>query len=172
MPDIDVVELPELDTSLLPYYQEWKAEQQTDRRHGLWYYLFDLANHEIAAAFSKLFWPDFIEVDGLILLAENYPRLGMTPEEFKQTLESNPRSIEFTVNYVSIPYMFRDNGITMEDGVYKAVFSQQLFDYLARVLLISWKHALKEAYPDKEFVFFYNVDPDGANRKISFYQRP
>ena len=128
-------------------------------------------NHEIAAAFSKLFWPEFIEVDGLVLLAERYPKMGYTPEEYKEELETNPGSIEFLVNTLPIGYMFYGFGMSLnEEGPVTAVYSQQLKDYLARTLLTFWKYALKEAFPDKEFTFLYLVDPDGANRRISFFQ--
>src|SRR5215212_2061154 len=102
MPDQDeVVSLPELDKSLLPHYQEWLEQEQEWRTgQGLWDYLYDVSNYDIATAFSKLFWPDFIEVDGLVFLAERYPKLKMSPEEFKQKRQENPGSIEFTVNYI------------------------------------------------------------------------
>lgn len=164
MPEIEVAELPELDRSIMPDYQKWKAEEQSVRTQGLWDYLFDEANHEIAAAFSKLFWPEFIEVEGLILLAERYPKLGMTPKEFKKKLKTNPGSIEYTVNHIDISYMYHDFGM-------KARANAKLYDYLARVLIFSWKHALSVAFPEKEFLCLYEDEPSTGNYRISFIQR-
>jgi hypothetical protein len=128
MPNVDVGELPKLDKSLLPDYQKWKAQEESVSTRGLWDYLSDNANHEIAAAFSKLFWPEFIEVEGLVLLAEMYPKLGMTAEEFKQKLVENPGSIEYTVNHLDIPYMFRGFGWAVVDGELKHCVPTELYD--------------------------------------------
>ena len=170
MPVVDVGELPKLDESLLPDYQKWRVEESSSTR-GFWDYLSPNANHEIAAAFSKLFWPEFIEVEGLILLAEMYPKLGMTAEEFKQTLVTNPGSIEYTVNHLDIPYMYQGFGWATVDGELTHCVPTQLYDYLARSILFSWKHALKVAYPDREFVCEYDDDPRLANYRIYFFQR-
>jgi len=59
----------QLDTSLLPQYQEFRAY---DSNLDLWNYLAMVGNYQMAAAFSKLFWPDFVEVEGCVLLAEHF----------------------------------------------------------------------------------------------------
>lgn len=43
-------------------FQQWKKAKGDD--FSLWDYLFGSANIEIAIAFTKLFWPDFVEHEG------------------------------------------------------------------------------------------------------------
>lgn len=173
MPEQDeVVSLPELDKSLLPHYQEWlKKEQPPLSATGLWDYLYDISNYDIAAAFSKVFWPEFIEVDGLVFLAERYPKLVMSPEEYRQKREENPASIEWLVNHIDIPYLFHisDTHPFNEEGILAPIYESELYDYLARTLIVSWKHALKEAFPDREFVFSYDSH-EITPTVISFWQ--
>jgi hypothetical protein len=156
---------PPLDTSLLPFYQEWKSNE-TSGPTGLWDYLALESNYDLAGAFSKLFWPDFVEVEGCIFLGERYPKLKMAPERFKELIRENPPSLEFLVNNVNTAYIFADNGI----GIDEQVFPQELFVYLAQVLLVCWKHALAEAFPDRKFEFFYHVEDDLVDPKITFWQ--
>jgi hypothetical protein len=45
-----------------------------------------------------------------------------------------------------------------------------LLEYLAQVLMVCWKHALLELFPDKQFTFSYLTPPDVPGPEISFYQ--
>lgn len=162
----NVVSKPELDKSLLPFYQEWKTNQDPEpRAEGVLDYLYFESDHEMAAAFSKLFWPDFVEVEGCVFLAERFPKLSMSAEEFSRKMQENPRSIEFTVNYLNIPYIFFNDGRNNLE-----FFSPELFVYMAQVLLVCWKHALQEAFPDRKFEFWYEIEHETDCPKISFWQ--
>ncbi|HET9493140.1 MAG TPA: hypothetical protein VFR15_02810 [Chloroflexia bacterium] len=166
---------PELDESLLPFFQEWKSGTQ----YSLWDYLSNESNYDMAAAFSKLFWPDFVEMDGCIFLAENYARVVMPPEWFERELQEDPRGLERFVNYVNLPYFFAENGISgmklidPETNLYGPeveVFPRELDVYLAQVLMVCWKHALQETFPARSFEFFYDVEKNLVDPKITFCQ--
>lgn len=65
------------DPSLLARFQAWKAGVHTQtgepaRDVRLWTYLYSEASPDLAVAFAKLFWPDFLGVEGYVLLAEHY----------------------------------------------------------------------------------------------------
>jgi hypothetical protein len=49
---------PQLNPAMLAGYREWCAE--IGEEPGLWLYLANTANYDLAAAFSNLFWPDFL----------------------------------------------------------------------------------------------------------------
>src|SRR5438876_9730226 len=92
---------PRLDTSLLPMFQKYKQENESWMPNfDIWDYLNLRADYDLAVAFSKLFWPDFIEVDGCILLATSY-----SPENFahwKESLKGDKRAIETMLNHTHI----------------------------------------------------------------------
>ena len=103
----------------------------------------------------------------------------MPPETFKEWVAENPRGLEYLVNHIDMPYFFDDNGVrgmklidpeTMMYGPEEEVFPMELFVYLAQVLLVCWKHALREAFPDRSFEFYYDVDKDLAQPTIAFWQ--
>src|SRR5687767_2761262 len=128
---------PELEISWLPFFHQWK-EGGDYGDYGLWEYLRNTSNYDMAAAFSKLFWPDFVEVEGCIFVAEGYRSLAYSPEELNQRIQENPRRVEFTANYINIPYFFADNGIrglklvdpaTSLYGPEEEIFPGELFVY-------------------------------------------
>jgi len=47
----------------------------------------------------------------------------------------------------------------------------ELDEYLAKILTVMWKHALEEAFPGKEFEFYYATEPDEYGPTISFCQK-
>lgn len=50
------------------------------------------------------------------------------------------------------------------------VYSLELKEYLARVLMVCWKHALQEAFPDRQFEFSYATEPEEYGPTITFWQ--
>ena len=175
-----IVGKPKLDGSLLPHYQQWKERMHS--AGGLLDYLREKGNPDLAAAFSKLFWPDFVEVEGCIFLAERYTAIDPLPwtQQFKEWAREKPGNVEFTANYFTVPALFAnsgpekvdakdDSGEPYWDG--RPTIPQELFVYLAQVLLMCWKHALAETFPDKEFEFYYFYDETSFPPTISFYQK-
>ncbi|HMA35512.1 MAG TPA: hypothetical protein VKY74_13665 [Chloroflexia bacterium] len=147
-----------LDKSLLPEYQKWKSPE---KELGIWSYVNMRADYDLAAAFSKLFWPDFVEIDQCVLLAEKYD-----PKRFKewmQRYDNDFRAVESIVNHVHIYDLFMNSPN-------EEVYSLELFEYLAQVLMRCWKYALADIFPDKQFTFEYKTEPDAYGPTITFYQ--
>jgi hypothetical protein len=116
------------------------------------------ADLDLAAAFTKLFWPDFIEVDGCILL-----KIAYSPESFQSWVEQyhgDTRRVEAMMNHIHISDLFLNPPRDVD-------FPDQLFEYLANALVFGWKQALQAAYPDKQFVFTLG---HGYGPEISFHQ--
>ncbi len=114
---------PELDPSILPIFQKYKEENKSWIRDvDFWSYLNLRADYDLAAVFSKLFWPDFIEVDGCVLLAQCYD-----PENFREwgkRLHGNKSAVEGMVNHVHIGDLFLNSPKELKE-------SEQLYEYLA-----------------------------------------
>jgi len=167
---------PKLDTSLLPFYKEWKSVH-FEPEYRIWNYLDAKANLDLAAAFSTLFWPDFVEVGGCIFLAERFSAWTGLPEDFSKLSREERRSYEALVNHVHIYDLFSTKStirIEPPEGgpiIFRdAIYSLELKEYLAQVLQVCWKHALMEAYPNRKFEFSYATEPDEYGPTITFWQ--
>lgn len=113
---------------------------------------------QLAADFSKLFWPDFVEVDGYVLLAEQFEEADVA--QWRQQFGDDRKAVESMVNHVHLYDLFNNTGNTHKTA---------LADYLGRVLVICWRRALAEAFPDKRFTVEYATDPDDYGPTISFF---
>ena len=170
------ISTPVLDESLLPHYTTWVSTN--GEGYGLWDYLEHNSNYDMASAFSKLFWPDFVEFEGCVFLAEAYRKWSQPVEDQRREARKDPRSIEKLVNHLHMYDLFWTNTtVLVEDpeggpriGV-DQVYSLQLKEYLAQVLLVCWKHALQEKYPEREFEFSYATEPDEYGPTITFWQK-
>jgi hypothetical protein len=154
---------PHLDTSLLPIFQKYKGENESwIPNFSIWSYLNLRADFDLAAAFSKLFWPDLVEADGCVFLSERYQ-----PENFadwKERFNGDQQRIEAMINHVHVWDMFLNSPKDVD-------YPKQLHQYLAEVLAVCWKHALQEAFPDKKFVVSVFDDPVYSyGPEITFYQ--
>jgi hypothetical protein len=150
---------PQLDTSMLPTFREYKQLNETwSPGLDIWNFLNARADIELAASFTKLFWPDFIEVEGCVLLKRAY-----SPEAFHDWLErygGDTRAVEALLNHVHIKDLFLNPPKGKEH-------SEQLYEYLAEALIFGWKQILTSSYPDKQFVFTLR---HGYGPEISFHQ--
>ena len=153
-------EAPTLDATILPIYQQWK-------RNGEWLSLWDYAtmrgDPDLAAAFSKLFWPDFVEVEGCVFLEERYRRASFA--EWDTLFQGDRQRIEAMINHTHIYDLFLNTGA-------EVTYSLELYEYLAQVLIVTWKHALQTAFPTKSFTFEYGTEPNEYGPTVTFYQSP
>ncbi len=91
----------ELDKSVLPIFQQWKQENESwIPNFNIWSYLNLRGDFDLAAAFSKLFFPDFVEVDGCVLLKEQYSPEGLS--RWMKSYDGNTRAVEAMMNHVHI----------------------------------------------------------------------
>jgi hypothetical protein len=150
---------PVLNTELLSAFMESKRENESwVPDFDIWDYLSLSANADLAAAFFKLFWPDFVETDGCIILRHNYSAEGFA--RWLEHFEGNKTQVEAMVNHVHILDLFP---MSPKDDEHK----EELHEFLARALTLSWKAALREAFPEKHFVFTLR---HGYGPEVSFHQ--
>ena len=144
-----------LNINNLKNYQQWKEANGND--FSLWDYLFGVTNVEIGLAFSKLFWPDFIEYDrGIFLLEAFNPKIY---EEWKAKLGNDFIAIEQVMNHLHL-----------EDILPEAekVGLENLF-YLGQVISQMWESRLKLLYPNRSFQVECNRD--NSTVIVKFYQK-
>jgi hypothetical protein len=91
---------------------------------------------EIAFTYAKVFWPDLIEVQGFVLLAENYD-----PAYFERVYkEYGALCVEAMINTIYLDDLF---GVQeTDDSVWEA---------LGAVLCAMWKARAKHCFPEKDF---------------------
>ena len=148
----------ELNPALLPDYQAWQHAQTHE--FTLWNYLDVRGDYELAAAFSKLFCPDFVEVDGYVFLAEQFDHANF--EQWRQQFADDRKSVEAVINHVHIDDLFNNGS--------RADYQPELVEYLGRVLVVCWRRALQELFPPRQFTFECSAQPDEAGPTITFFQ--
>jgi hypothetical protein len=157
---------PLLDESILPVFQ-WFKQADGNEKLTLWNYISMRADSDLAVAFSKLFWPDFIEVDDCILLAEHYSPKSY--EYWKTQLHADRLSIEQTLNDVRMPEFFMtSDSILDKHGNERS--REVLQEFLGNVLATCWKSALHYVFPTKMFIVEYIPTALHNGPRICFYQ--
>jgi hypothetical protein len=141
-------------------FQQWKANWGNPNL-SIWDYINNQGNPELAVAFSKLFWPDFVEVRGCVLLAEHFKPTDF--ENWRRHFKEDRRQIEAAINEVHIYDLFTNS--PPEEVAF------QVYEYLAQVLQKSWNCALRDAYPSRAFEFDYRTEPEEYGPTLAFWQK-
>ncbi len=111
-----------------------------------------------AVALSAILWPEFIEFEDHVIRADRFDL-----ENFRQWQEStghNRQAIESVLNHVHIYDLLPSN----DDAPLEA------YEYLAQVLLRTWKAALVEQHPTRQFEFLYATEPDDYGPTVYVWQ--
>jgi hypothetical protein len=133
-----------LNTERMSDFQQWKKANGDD--FSIWNYLSGVTTVEMALAFTTLFWPDFVEHDCGIFLAEAFNQ--ELYEQWKAELGNDIAAIERVMNHQHI-----DDLLPGAEGV----GIDNLF-YLGQVIQQMWKNRLKSGYPDRSFQVLCNQD--------------
>ncbi len=144
---------------LLPNYRKWKRGQ-VPSPVGVWDYLGHRGDFELAFAFGKLFWPDFVEVEGCVLLEEQYDETSF--RTWQREFEGDCARVEAMMNHVHVYDLFPEVPADHLDA--------QLFERLGRLLVQTWTHALKEAFPARAFNVTYSNEPQAYGPTVGFHQ--
>ena len=143
-----------LNAEQLTDFQQWKKANDND--FSLWDYLFGSANIEIAIAFTKLFWPDFVEHEGGIFLSEAFD--SQIYEQWKIELGNDVAAIEQVMNHQHIDDIL--------PGAENASTDNLL--YLGQALAQMWESRLKSLYPQRRFQV--KCDRDEHTVAVTFFQ--
>jgi len=119
------------------------------------------SDFDLAFAFCKLFFPDFVQAEGCVILAEAYD--PVTFQDWKHRLHGRTQDLETTLNHTHIYDLFSESEEN-ED------VSLEICDEIAKHIAKSWTNALKEAFPDKKFTVTLSTEPDDYGPTITFCQ--
>jgi len=119
----------------------------------------------LALMYSRLFWPEFAEIDGMIFLkedVENDEQVGDVREAF-QHYGQNRQQTEKSFNRIDVPHLFgaRIGDTTDEEDL-----------WLATRLAEMWRCRLRELYPDRRFSVEVAI-PEGDSAEeigVLFYE--
>lgn len=148
---------PHLAVTSLRSYEPWMQGAKL----GFWGYLDVKATVELAAGFAKLHWPDFIEVDNCVLLAER-----CTPSNFEQWTQhfgGNRHSIESMINHTHDYDLFNY-------AADRETVAPDVWEHIGQTLLASWRAAIHQAFPARRFAFDYATEPNEYGPTITFWQ--
>ncbi len=118
-----------------------------------------------ALLYTGLFWPDFIEIDDMVLLKANIEdendrqRLAETFEKY----EKDRVKTEKAFNVIEVSCLFGSRGSESTD-------EEDL--WLAELLVKMWHFRLQELYPNRSFVIKI-IEPKETDGELSiiFYQK-
>ena len=141
----------------MPGFQAWNAmfPEESDWYH----YEYHRSRIGQAIYLSDLFWPTFIEREGLILRVKTDPSrdLEESIQRFRE-VGPTPQQIEYVLNHVHIADCFL--GDAERDKVQPGAYH-----YLAHVLIETWRCRLHTLFPSREFV----VATQGDDRPAEIY---
>lgn len=142
------------DPNILKLYRDSKndLDDVTD------YLYFDDKGPELALTYSKLFWPDLIEVEGLVLLSMNYTR-----EYFDEVLTNyGAENVEGHINLCYLQYLIGTGEYDCDD---------EIWELLGETLCETWKQRAQYLFPEKSFVTeFAWYSDDIGDPGVTLYQ--
>lgn len=126
-----------LQTNDLADFQQWKVINDED--FSLIDYLYFNTSFDLAIAFTKLFWPDFIEYKNGIFFQDSFD--VQIYNEWAETLGNEIFEIEKILNHRHMEDFFQSL-----EGV-----SDNNLLYLGQVIAEMWQARLNQVYPDRHF---------------------
>ncbi len=148
-----------LNTKLLTTFVASKLENESwIPDFDIWDYLSLNGDADLAAAFFKMFWPDFVEVNGCVLLRYQYSVEGLA--KWLEHFNGNKARVEAMMNHVHMRDLFPNSPKDVDH-------IEELHEFLAGALILSWKAELSEAFPGRLIVFTLN---QGYGPEVSFHQ--
>lgn len=122
------------------------------------YLHFDDRGPELALIYSKLFWPDLIEVDGFVFISEKYERRNY------ELIITDAR-VNNVESYVNTFYLFDAVGT----GEYDC--EDEIWELLGHTLCETWKQRAQHLFPEKSFVTeFAWYSDDIGDPGVTLYQ--
>ncbi len=142
--------------ALIPDLKDWNNGKGADPKA----WVACLGNFQLAAAYTLIFWPKFVELDGMVF------REGMdrfTLDSWLRDCDGNKSRVEATANHLHIQDIHH---FGCEDA------SIQRLVYLGNILKQIYTAKLAAEFPDRKFIvnFYEPPDQDLYEYQITFYQ--
>jgi hypothetical protein len=119
-----------------------------------------------ALLYSTIFFPDFIEVDGSIILRDNVHDAENQFRSGKAEAQMTLAALEAAFNSVEVGYIFSTRPISDSD-----TDTSPLERKLAEIIAYSWKLKLKDLYPSRVFsVSVLTAEESGSVISVEFFE--
>ena len=155
---------PLYDPTLLPDVREIRSTWTGPgiESTNIWAYLNIKGSMWLAYGFASLFWPDFVEVDGALILAEMYTEEGF--QNWYSHFNGDLTAIEKMINHVHLEDLFvnarRDDDL---DG--------QVLDTVLSILQSCWIAAVTARFPNDHIVVETWDPEDGSTPQLFVYRQ-
>ncbi len=147
-----------LDPDGLPSLRFWRSANGPT--FTPWDFLQATATLEQAAAFATLFWPDLVEHEGAVYLAEHFDAANVARWRREAPAIDGP-GLERVLNHCHL-----SDRLATVDGL-----AQGALRHLAGVLAATWSCRLAHRFPSRVFEVSWHEDADG-DITITFWQSP
>jgi hypothetical protein len=114
---------------------------------------------EMAVVFSKLFWPDFVEIGGFVVLAER-----LDADEFDRWLSATaPFRDPVAWDNVSVYDLFLNESESFDESTWR---------HLAEVLRGCWQASIDRRFPEHMAMVSLSVGEHDYGPTLSIFQLP
>lgn len=144
----------------LARYELWESQWVKPNTVGIHDYIDENCHPEDLLICTQLFLPSFITVDSCILLYDRYEKENF--HQWKLKFPTENASVEKVLNRI---YLYDLFGSIVDD------VSDSIFRQLRNIMKLSWTMALKEAFPEKNFIVLLFDDDMGNGPSLTFYQK-
>ncbi len=128
--------------------------------------IFQCGDMVSALLYSTIFFPDFIEVDGSIILRDNVHDAENQFRSGKAEAQMTLAALEAAFNSVEVGYIFSTRPISDSD-----TDTSPLERKLAEIIAYSWKLKLKDLYPSRVFsVSVLTAEESGSVISVEFFE--
>ena len=135
-----------------------KIAQGAEDGFSFWDFLYNRWDGpEVALAYSTVFWPELVEVDGFVLLKEHYDA-----EYFADVIATSSReNVEARINTAYLQHLFTDNTEGTDESVWTA---------LGELLRDTWKARAEAVFPDREFATTFAWYTEDSDPGVTLFQ--
>ncbi len=150
-----------LDLLELPRFQRWAERNPHVEPSPVHWALMDSGLTGLIAL-SHWFWPEFVEVQGCVLLKENYSEAHF--KHWWDAVDGDQRRIETVLNNLN----FEDLHVMTHDGLPDAL-EYRVLDELSEVMAKTWQYCLHDSFPERSFNVSLDPGDDSRLPQLSFW---
>jgi hypothetical protein len=145
--------------ALIPELKAWREHNKTEIDAEGW--IECVGNYQLTVGYSALFWPRFVELDGMVFHEQ------VSPDAVREWLKStngDKKATEATLNHVHILHLHHP-------GLWSTATREQLL-HLGRTLREIYETKLKRDFPDRQFVVDFEESPHSSleDYQLVWYQ--
>jgi hypothetical protein len=150
-----------LDLALLPDFSDLRRRASWE--YSIINYIESRGTFELAVAFAKLFWPEFVVRRDCVIRAS-----GLTDEVFESwwvRTGGDKVAVERVLNLLHVRELVPSNVTPLDDSVYR---------YLGETLADMWAHRVEALFPERRFVSSFRDRDDVGNSTeptVTLYER-